>query len=63
MVLGASNYTYAEATYTQSAIDFVEATINGFEYFGCVREGCRHWYAMPSVSAKSASMQRAREHS
>lgn len=36
MVLGASNYTYAEATATQGAGDFIDATIRGFEYFGCV---------------------------
>lgn len=38
MVLGASNYTYAEATYTQSAPDFIDATIRGLEYLGCVPE-------------------------
>lgn len=38
MVLGASNYTYAEATRTQSLPDFVHATIRGFEYFGAVPE-------------------------
>ena len=38
MVLGASNYTYAEATRTQSLPDFVGATIRGFEYFGGVPE-------------------------
>lgn len=38
MVLGASNYTYAEATATQSAADFIDATVHGFEYFGCVPE-------------------------
>lgn len=38
MVLGASNYTYAEATRTQSLPDFVGATIRGFEYFGAVPE-------------------------
>lgn len=36
MVLGASNYTYAEATYTQKLADFVGSTIRGFEYFGGV---------------------------
>lgn len=34
MVLGASNYTYSEATYTQKLPDFVGATIRGFEDFG-----------------------------
>jgi transposase len=38
MVLGASNYTYAEATRTQRLADFVGATIRGFEYFGAVPE-------------------------
>jgi transposase len=38
MVLGASNYTYAEATLTQSAADFMDSTVRGFEYFGCVPE-------------------------
>jgi transposase len=36
MVLGASNYTYAEATHTQKVADFVGSTIRGFEYFGGV---------------------------
>jgi transposase len=38
MVLGASNYTYAESTMTQSAADFIDATVHAFEYFGCVPE-------------------------
>jgi transposase len=38
MVLGASNYTYAEATRTQTLPDFVGATIRGFEYLGAVPE-------------------------
>ena len=38
MVLGASNYTYAEATNTQKLRDFVGATIHGFEHFGGVPE-------------------------
>jgi transposase len=38
MVLGASNYTYAEVTRTQTLSDFVGATIRGFEYFGAVPE-------------------------
>lgn len=36
MVLGASNYTYAEATRTQTLPDFVGSTIRGFEFFGAV---------------------------
>jgi transposase len=37
-VLGASNYTYAEATRTQSKQDFVASTVRAFEYFGCAPE-------------------------
>jgi transposase len=36
MVLGASNYTYAEATRTQQVIDFVGSTVRAFEYYGFV---------------------------
>ena len=35
-VLGASSYTYAEATLTQRLDDFVGSTIRTFEYFGAV---------------------------
>ncbi len=38
MVLGASNYTYVEATRTQSLDDFVGATVRGLAYFGGVPE-------------------------
>jgi len=38
MVLGASNYTYAEATHTQTLRDFVDSNIHGFEFFGGVPE-------------------------
>jgi transposase len=38
MVLGASNYTYAEAVRTQQLPDFVGATVRGLEYFACVPE-------------------------
>jgi transposase len=38
MVLGASNYTYAEATRTQRLRDFVGSTIRGLEFFGGVPE-------------------------
>jgi transposase len=34
MVLGASNYTYAEATRTQQTADFVGSTVRALEYFG-----------------------------
>jgi transposase len=37
-VLGASNYTYAEATRSQSKEDFVASTVRTLEYFGCVPE-------------------------
>jgi transposase len=36
MLMGASNYTYAEATYTQRLEDFVGSTVRGLEFFGCV---------------------------
>ena len=36
MVLGASNYTYAEATRTQRTADFVGSTVRALEYFGGV---------------------------
>jgi transposase len=35
MVLGASNYTYAEATLKQGLGDFIGSTVRGLEYFGC----------------------------
>jgi len=35
-VLGASNYTFAEATRTQTLPDFVGSTVRAFEYFGGV---------------------------
>jgi transposase len=38
MVLGASNYTYAEATLTQTLGDFVGSTVRGLDYFGAVPE-------------------------
>ncbi len=36
--LGASSYTYAEVTWTQSTIDFISSSINTFEFFGGVPE-------------------------
>jgi len=39
-VLGASNYTYAEATRTQQLADFVGSTVRAFEYFGAVPQIC-----------------------
>lgn len=36
VVLGASNYTYVEATLTQKLDDFVASTIRALEYYGCV---------------------------
>jgi len=38
MVMGASNYTFAEATYSQKLPNFIGSTIRGFEYFGAVPE-------------------------
>jgi len=37
-VLGGSNYTYAEATWTQSIPDWVQSHCNAFAYFGGVPE-------------------------
>jgi hypothetical protein len=34
MVLGASNYTYVEATLTQTLPDFLGSHVRAFEYFG-----------------------------
>jgi len=36
--LGASSYTYAEVTWTQSTTDFISSNINSFEFFGGVPE-------------------------
>jgi transposase len=38
MVLGASNYAFAEASLSQTVADFVASTTRGLEYFGCVPE-------------------------
>ncbi len=38
MVMGASNYTYAEATHTQRLGDFIASNVRAFDYFGCVPE-------------------------
>lgn len=38
MVLGASNYTFAEATRTQSSADFISSIVRGLEFFGGVPE-------------------------
>ena len=37
-VLGASNYTYAEATWTQGLADWIGSHIRAFEFFGGVPE-------------------------
>jgi len=37
-VLGASNYTYAEATWTQGLEDWIGSHVSTFEYFGAVPE-------------------------
>ena len=34
-VLGASNYTFAEVTRTQTLADFCASTVRAFEFFGC----------------------------
>ena len=34
-VLGASNYTYAEATWTQQLPDWIGSHIRAFEFMGC----------------------------
>jgi len=39
-VLGASNFTYAEATRSQQLADFVGSTVRAFEYFGAVPHIC-----------------------
>jgi transposase len=38
MVMGASNFTFAEASYSQRLGDFVASTMRGLEYFGAVPE-------------------------
>jgi len=35
-VLGASNYTYAEATWTQSLLDWIGSHVRALEFFGSV---------------------------
>jgi len=37
-VWGASNYTYAEATYTQKKPDWIQSHVNAFKFFGGVPE-------------------------
>ena len=37
-VLGASNYTYAEATWTQQLPDWIDAHVRAFEFLGAVPE-------------------------
>ena len=37
-VLGASNYTYAEATWSQRMVDWIGSHRRAFEYFGGVPE-------------------------
>jgi len=58
MVLGASNYTFAEATRTQQLGDFIASNVRAFDYFGCERSlphaSARPWpasrYAVPRAS-------------
>lgn len=33
---GASSYSYAEATYTQQVIDWIQSHVHAYRYFGCV---------------------------
>ena len=35
-VLGASNYTFAEATRTQGSVDFIGSQVRAFRFFGGV---------------------------
>ena len=37
-IMGASNYTYAEGTWTQSLPDWIQCHVNAFEYFGGITE-------------------------
>jgi len=37
-VLGASNYTYAEATWTQNLLDWINSHVRAFNFFGGVTE-------------------------
>jgi transposase len=37
-VLGASNYTFAEATYSQSLQDWLHSHVRAFEFYGGVTE-------------------------
>ncbi len=37
-VMGASNYTYAEATWSQAMEDWIGSHVRAFEYFGAVPE-------------------------
>lgn len=39
-VLGASNYTFAEATRTQRSADFIQSHVHAFAYFGGVASCC-----------------------
>ena len=40
--LGASNDTYAEATWTQGLADWIASHIRALEYFGAVHRACRY---------------------
>lgn len=65
-VMGASNYTYAEATWTQSLPDWISSHVHAFEYFGgvtallvpdnlksAINKACRY---DPEVNATYADM-------
>ena len=54
-VLGASSYTYAEATYTQKSRDFIASHIRALEYFGGVPAGARSGRASCTCPAPPTS--------
>jgi transposase len=67
-VLGASNYTYAEATWTQSLEDWIESHVRAFEFFGGVpavlvpdnlKSGVtKAWFYDPDINPTYAEMAR-----
>ena len=64
-VMGASNYTYAEATFSQTLPDWIGSHIRMLEHFGAApeilvpeREACPRGATSRAVSAKPAAMSR-----
>ena len=53
-VLGASNYTYAEATWTQALPDWIGAHVRAFAFFG----GCPAWLVPDNLKAAVARAHR-----